>query len=598
MPLGLTPAPDTTTAPLRGVWSQGRQAQWRAVARVCRSQRSSATRPETALPEWYNCPEAYDQDRDLLAIQAYCNQDRSEKVLNGCAGNDAMIFEEELDILIRSSYPIIYIPTPEEERAEQLIAAVAEHGNEPRSLHQWDFVNGFGNGAARNNPFQALEEIESTRPDLPALFVLRDFHRFLEDIQVARKLRNISRHLRSSRKTLIILAPSLRIPADLAEEITVLDLPAPTAREIDTELDELLGRVHVRLSSGGREALVKACQGLYMERIRLALARAIANYGGLDERAIQLVLEEKKQRIRRTQVLEFWPAAETLEDIGGLDILKAWLEQRAAAFTSEARQYGLPNPRGILLVGIQGTGKSLSAKATASLWQVPLLRLDIGRLMGGLVGESEARTREMIRLAEAMAPCVLFLDELDKGFAGVGGSFVGDSGTSARVFGTILTWMEEKESPVFIAATANAVEALPPEVLRKGRFDEIFFIDLPSERERREIFEVHLSKVRPNRIREFDLDNLAFQSEGFNGAEIEQTIFEAMHVAFSERREFTTDDLLRAMALIVPLSKTAGERIRRMQEWADSGRCRPASSEAAQSGLLGQLFGDASLPGG
>jgi SpoVK/Ycf46/Vps4 family AAA+-type ATPase len=255
----------------------------------------------------------------------------------------------------------------------------------------------------------------------------------------------------------------------------------------------------------------------------------------------------------------------------------------------------LPYPKGILLVGIQGTGKSLSAKATASLWQLPLLRLDVGRLMGGLVGESEARTREMIRIAEAMAPCVLFIDELDKGFAGLGSAFVGDSGTSARVLGTILTWMEEKQTPVFIAATANAIETLPPEVLRRGRFDEIFFIDLPSERERIEIFEVHLSKVRPTRLREFDLEQLAYHSEGFNGAEIEQAIYDAMHYAFDERREFETEDIMRAMARIVPLAKTAQDRIERMQEWARSGRCRAASTDSAQAGLMGQLFGDAGV---
>jgi SpoVK/Ycf46/Vps4 family AAA+-type ATPase len=502
-----------------------------------------------------------------------------------------MIFEQELDLLIRSSYPVIYVPTPEEERAEQVITAMARAGTPARDVYVWDFVSGFEGGGGRGSPMQALQEVEKARTDLPAVFVMRDFHRFLDDVQVARMLRNLSRHLRDSRKTLIILAPTLRIPLDLAEEITVLDLVPPSAEEIDAEMDGILQQVTVRLKPGGREALVKACQGLTMTRIRLALARAVASYGRLDERAIPVMLEEKKQRIRRTEVLEFWPATETVDDIGGLDILKAWLEQRAAAFTAEARAYGLPHPKGILLVGIQGTGKSLSAKATASLWQLPLLRLDIGRLMGGLVGESEAKTREMIRIAEAMAPCVLFIDELDKGFAGLGSGFVGDSGTSARVFATILTWMEEKESPVFIAATANSVEALPPEVLRKGRFDEVFFIDLPSERERREIFEVHLARVRPNRLRDFNLDELAFQSEGFNGAEIEQAIFEAMHYAFNQRREFETEDILRAMAQIVPLSKTAQERIQRLQEWAAGGRCRPASSDAARAGLLGQLFG-------
>lgn len=500
-----------------------------------------------------------------------------------------MVFEQELEVLIHSRYPILYIATPEEERAEQLISYIAAHGSTRRALHVWDFVDGFKGGGGARNPSQALNEIEKADDKTAAVFILRDFHRFLEDVQVSRKLRNLSRHLGGTRKTVIILSPVLRIPTELAEEITVLDLKPPSYDEIDTELELLLEQIKVQLSPGGRDALVKASQGLVLSRIKLALARAVALHGQLDERAVPIVLEEKKQRIRRTEVLEFWPSSETMEDIGGLDRLKAWLDQRSAVFTEEARRYGLPNPKGILLVGIQGTGKSLSAKATASLWQLPLLRLDVGRLMGGLVGESEAKTREMIRIAEAMAPCVLFIDELDKAFAGLGSRFVGDSGTSSRVFGTILTWMEEKTTPVFIAATANSIESLPPEVLRKGRFDEIFFIDLPSERERHEIFEVHLSKVRENRIREFDIATLAFQSEGFNGAEIEQAIVDAMHYAFDHRREFNTDDILRSMSEIVPLSTTAAERIRRLQEWAASGRCRPASSDSAN--LIEQLFG-------
>lgn len=504
-----------------------------------------------------------------------------------------MSFERELDLHIRSSYPILYVPTTEEERAEELIIHVAQNGSPSRAVYIWDFVNGYNHsGGGRSNPVQALDEVETARDDTPAVYVLRDFHRFLEDASVSRKLRNLARDLRATRKTLILLAPSLRVPADLQEDLTVLDLTPPAYDEIDAELERLLEGVPVSLEQGSREALVKACLGLMMTRIRLVIAKAITRFGRLDERAISLVLEEKKQSIRRTQVLEFWPAPETLDDIGGMDLLKRWLEQRASAFTEEARAYGLPNPKGILLVGIQGTGKSLSAKATASLWQLPLLRLDIGRLMGGLVGESEAKTREMIRLAEAMAPCVLFLDELDKGFAGLGSGFVGDSGTSARVFGTLLTWMEEKTAPVFIAATANSVETLPPEVLRKGRFNEIFFIDLPSERERREIFQVHLGRVRGDLLRNFDLDTLAFQSEGFSGAEIEQAIYDAMHLAFDQRREFTTEDIVHAMSEVVPLSRTAADQIERIQQWAASGRVRPASSDAARAGVYGQLFGD------
>jgi hypothetical protein len=447
-----------------------------------------------------------------------------------------MVFERELDLLIRSSYPLIYIPTQEEERAEALITEMAVSSTQPRAVYTWDFVEGYNhNGSARANPVQALEEAERARNDSPAVFLLRDFHRFLEDVSVSRKLRNLARSLRATRKTVILLAPSLRVPADLQEDLTILDLKPPTYEEIDGELSRLLEGVPVQLEHGGREALIKACQGLMLIRIRLVIAKAIARFGRLDERSIPLVLEEKKQSIRRTQVLEFWPSTETLEDIGGLDILKSWLEQRASVLTDEARAYGLPNPKGILLVGIQGTGKSLSAKATASQWQLPLLRLDIGRLMGGLVGESEAKTREMIRLAEAMAPCVLFLDELD---------------------------------------------------------NEIFFIDLPSERERKEIFQVHLRRVRGDLTRSFDLEALAYQSEGFSGAEIEQAIYGAMHASFDQRREFTTEDIVHALSETVPISRTQSEKIQRIQEWAASGRVRPASSDAARAGVYGQLFGD------
>ena len=500
-----------------------------------------------------------------------------------------MSFERELELNIRSSYPILYILTPEEARAEAAIAAVADRFRPPRRVRTWDFMRGFAESdAGVRNPIQALEQIAKASNNQPALFVLRDFHRFLDDVAVSRFLRNLAPALRESRKTVIIVSPVLNVPHELEEEITLLEMPPPAYEDIDAELEALHLRqggqdVRLRMAPGTREMFVKACLGLTMTRAQLVIAKAIASYGQLDERAIPLALEEKKQRIRRTEVLEFIPAAETLDDIGGLDNLKAWLNRRASAFTEEARAYGLPNPRGILLVGIQGTGKSLSAKATAGLWQLPLLRLDVGRLMGSLVGQSEARTRQAIQLAEAMSPCVLWVDELDKGFAGIGGGApIGDSGTSARVFATLITWMQEKTAPVFVTATANAIESLPPELLRKGRFDEIFFIGLPTESERREIFEVHLRKVRETHLRAFDLDRLARISEGYSGAEIEQSIIEAMHAAFVARREFTTDDVAAALESIVPLSRTMEEQIERLQQWAESGRARLASSEMAE----------------
>ncbi len=497
-----------------------------------------------------------------------------------------MTFIEELDLLIRSSHPVLYIHTAEEERAEDLIAETAAFTHPARRIVTWDSADGIA-GRGKQTPLEMLETISRADPDEPVLYILRDFHQSLSDQRVARRLRNLAHELREGRKTALIIAPVISIPNELEEEITVITLAHPTSDEIASEVDAALTRVTVTLPEGGRAALVEACKGLTLNRVRLALARAITAYGQLDERAITLIHAEKRERIRRTEVLEYWPAAETLDDIGGLDLLKDWLARRAPAFTEEARRYGLPNPKGLLLVGVQGTGKSLSAKATASLWRLPLLRLDVGRLMGGLVGQSEARTREMIQLAEAMAPCVLFIDEIDKAFGFRRGAS-GEASTIARVFSTILTWMEEKTSPVFIAATANSVDTLPVEILRKGRFDEVFFLDLPSDRERREILEVHLGRLRPSRLRGFDIPLLAFQSEGFSGAEIEQAIYEAMHRAFSERREFTSEDILAAFAETIPLSTTASSTIRRLQEWAVSGRCRPASSDTAT--LLSQVF--------
>lgn len=493
-----------------------------------------------------------------------------------------MDFARELDLLIRARYPLIYIPSTEEERAEQMIAAIAQ-----RTVYCWDFVDGYCHEGidanyARGNPLQALEFIDRARDDAPAVFVLRDFHRFLEDISVSRKLRNLARRLRSVPKTMILLAPRLVIPTDLAEEITVLEFPLPTMREIDCEVERLLsGRT--ALMGPQREDLVKACQGLSLNRVRQVLGKAVAKYGSLAGADVDLILEEKQQKIRQTQILDFYPATEAIADIGGLDNLKEWLLRRGAAFSDQARQYGLPYPRGLLLVGIQGTGKSLTAKAIAHHWRLPLLRLDVGRLFAGLVGESEARTRQMIQIAEALAPCVLFADEIDKSFGNLNG---GDAGTASRVFGTFLTWMAEKTSPVFVVATANNVQRLPPELIRKGRFDEIFFVDLPSQTERKEIFGVHLGKLRAHNLRAYDLERLAYETPDFSGAEIEQAIVEAMHTGFAQQRDFATDDILQAVAQTIPLARTAREQITALQQWAAAGKARSASR---QHGLIGSL---------
>jgi SpoVK/Ycf46/Vps4 family AAA+-type ATPase len=505
------------------------------------------------------------------------------------------MFRDEFELLLRARYPLIYIPTLEEERVEEAIAQSAKNqGN--RAIYIWDFVDGYqGNptdkGAARRNPLQALELVENIPTNTAAIFILRDFHRFLDDISVSRKLRNLARLLKSQPKNIVILSPQLSIPEDLSEVLTVLEFPLPDRQNIRSEIDRLLGATGRSLDSRVLDDMVRSCQGLSLERIRRVLARAIATHSELQPDDVELILEEKRQTIRQTQILEFYPASEKMTDIGGLDNLKEWLLRRGGAFSDRARQYGLPHPRGLLLVGIQGTGKSLTAKAIAHHWHLPLLRLDVGRLFAGLVGESESRTRQMIQLAEALAPCILWIDEIDKGFAGVDGK--GDAGTTSRVFGTFITWLAEKNSPVFVVATANNIQALPPEMLRKGRFDEIFFVGLPSQEEREEIFTVHLSRLRSHNLKSYDWQRLAYETPDFSGAEIEQVLIEAMHLGFSQNRDFTTDDILEAASQIVPLARTAREQIELLQNWAAAGKARLASrGNALSSRIASQFKGD------
>jgi AAA+ superfamily predicted ATPase len=492
-----------------------------------------------------------------------------------------MSFNDEFELLLRARYPLIYIPSREEERVEATIAHLAkQHGN--RSVYIWDFVDGYqGNpndeGFGRRNPLQALEFVEKLSANVAAIFILRDFHRFLEDVSVARKLRNLSRLLKSQPKNIVILSPQLSIPDDLGEVLTVLEFPLPHLPEIRAELQRLLASHGQVLEPRMLDEVVQSCQGLSMERIRRVLTKAIAMHGSFQPDNVELILEEKRQTIRQTQILDFYPATEKISDIGGLDNLKDWLLRRGGAFSERARQYGLPHPRGLLLVGIQGTGKSLTAKAIAHHWHLPLLRLDVGRLFAGLVGESESRTRQMIQLSEALAPCILWIDEIDKAFAGIEGR--GDSGTTSRVFGTFITWLAEKASPVFVVATANNIQALPPEMLRRGRFDEIFFVGLPSQEERRAIFAVHLSRLRPHNLKSYDLDRLAYETPDFSGAEIEQILVEAMHIGFSQNRDFTTEDVLEAASQLIPLARTAQDQIRLLHDWAADGRVRLASRQ-------------------
>jgi SpoVK/Ycf46/Vps4 family AAA+-type ATPase len=490
-----------------------------------------------------------------------------------------MTFESELNLTLRARYPLIYIPSAEEERVESTINNVAKSLG--RSVFVWDFVDGYQSnptdaGTGKRNPLQALEFVDKVSKG--AVFVLRDFDRFLEDIAIARKLKNLARKLKSEAQNIIIVASQINIPDSLSEYFSILEFPLPNSQELKIEIEQLACSTNnTQLDKQAIDELVRAGQGLSLERIRRVLAKAIAENSQLRPEDVDLILEEKRQSIRQTQILEFYPSTIEISDIGGLDNLKEWLLRRGSGFSDRARKYGLPHPRGLLLAGIQGTGKSLTAKAISHHWHLPLLRLDVGRLFAGLVGESESRTRQMIQLAEALSPCVLWIDEIDKAFGGVDGR--GDSGTTNRVFGTFLTWMAEKESPVFVVATANNIRTLPPELLRKGRFDEVFFVGLPNQEERSQIFSVHLNKYRPHNIRAYDIERLAYETPDFSGAEIEQGIIEAMHIGFSQNRDFTTDDILEAASQIVPLAQTAQQEIQVLQEWAASGKARLASRQ-------------------
>ncbi|HEV8058992.1 MAG TPA: AAA family ATPase [Gemmataceae bacterium] len=489
-----------------------------------------------------------------------------------------MSFDQQLNIYLRARFTLIVLTTPEEERALQDIRIVCDRGK--RSCVTWDVADGFqwltGGSSALptvKDPMAALDQIEKMETD--ALFVLKDFHECWNVAVVKRKLRSLAQRLKFTRKSILITSPSSKIPPEFKDEAVLLDFPPPTASELDAVLNTLARApgVKVSLTKLGREKLVQASLGLTSAQAHRVFSRAIVTDGTLDDRDISLVTDEKKQIIRESEALEYYEFTESPADVGGLDILKEWLRLREKAFTQAARDYGLPPPKGIALIGIPGTGKSLTAKMIAGLWRLPLLRFDIGSLFGSLVGESEERARRALQVAGAVAPCVLWLDEMEKSLAH-GGQ---DAGTSTRVFGTILTWMQEKTVPCFVVATANDISALPPELLRKGRFDEIFFLDLPTQVERAEIFSVHLRK-RKRLVQDFDVNRLAAESGGYVGAEIEQAIIDAMYVGFNENREFTTQDISKSLERQVPLSVSQRETVDALRDWLHQGRAQSASS--------------------
>ena len=502
-----------------------------------------------------------------------------------------MAIDQEIETLIRARYPILYILSSEEARVVETLTAVAQRRQ--KRLYEWSCSTGLVpagtsiqsqkmRNPATKDPLAALDQvIEQVEP---AIFLFKDLHPFLTRANhaVIRKLKDIALHLKNSYKTVVLVSPVLEIPAELEKEVTVLNFPLPTKDDLSVLLDEVIDRVQqfkqirIDLDVAGRERLLQAALGLTLNEAENVLAKILVQKQRLSGEDVAEVFAEKQQIIRKSGLLEYCASGETLDQVGGLAVLKDWLRKRTRAFTEEARAFGLPAPKGMLLLGVQGCGKSLCAKAVSTHWQLPLLRFDMGRMFGSLVGSSEENVRRAIAVAESVAPAILWVDEIDKAFAGWQASGVTDAGTTARVFGTFITWMSEKTSPVFVVATANDISQLPPELLRKGRFDEIFFVDLPALEEREEIFRIHLAK-RGRNPDAFDLAALAQASQGFSGAEIEQAIISGLYDAFYAGRDLTTADILEALRQTVPLARTMDEQISRLRAWAE-GRARNAST--------------------
>lgn len=499
-----------------------------------------------------------------------------------------MTFSENFEQALKARVPVIYVQTHEEHRLRAEVLRIADAQRTPRTVWTWNAATGLTrpDGSSRGGtsaPARALDEALGTQD--AAIYLFCDLHAFFgtdqrpADAEVVRRVRDVAAGFRTGEnpRVLVVTGPVLRIPPELEKTLTIVDFPLPGRAELAAMLDAMIaqngGPITVDLTPEDHVGIVQAALGLTMAEAENAFARAMVNDGRLCAADIKTVLEEKRQAVRKSGVLDYVDAGIDLDKVGGLNNLKSWLSRRRGSWLEEAAAFGLPSPRGALITGVPGCGKSLTAKATAASWGLPLLRFDIGRVFAGLVGSSEQNMRSALATAEAISPCVLWIDEIEKGFAGT--SSDGDSGTAARVFASFLTWMQEKNHPVFVVATANNIDRLPPEFLRKGRFDEIFFVDLPTEAERGAIWQLQLQgRATPaNGLAALaanpgTLGPLITASQGYSGAEIEQAVVAALYDAFAEHRRVTVPDLERAVLNMIPLSVTQAEEISRIRSWA------------------------------
>lgn len=476
-----------------------------------------------------------------------------------------------IETLIRARYPLIYVVSFEENRVESELLRITQ--NRKKQIYKWSITNGLENPDGSflgefKDPIKVLEYI--LQSDINGIFVMKDYHPYLNEPVVVRRLRDVAHSLKTSMKNVVFLSPVLKVPVELEKEISVVDYNLPGKEEIGQivkSISESIGesdKLEISKNPMLLQKVVEAALGLTAEEAENVFAKSLVQTGDFN---LRIILSEKEQIIRKSGVLEYCHVNEDMKGVGGLDELKKWLNKRGKAFTPEARDFGLPEPRGVLLLGIPGCGKSLTAKAISSMWQLPLLKLDVGKVFSSLVGSSEENVRRAIQTAESIAPSILWLDEMEKGFSGLGSSGQTDGGTTARVFGTFLTWLQEKKTPVFVVATCNNVSQLPPELLRKGRFDEIFFVDLPSKEERKEIFRIHLEK-RNRDSKEFNIEKLAEKSIGFSGSEIEEIIVSSLYDAFDDGKELDQSYIEKTIENMVPLSQTMEDQIKGTREWA------------------------------
>lgn len=498
--------------------------------------------------------------------------------------------------MLKAYYPVLYLTSYEYDRTKQKIEGIVNilrSENKNLRLFNWNCVDGLRliegvtpspvrnkDGEEIVEPEETLKYILNDRESSKDIFVLEDFNNYIEEENVKFYIRSIAEKARHTNTHAIVLSAVYKLPIELEKYVTVLNIPLPDRGDMEKTLGVVERQCKINLTVEMRNRMVDAALGMTSMEADLAFCLAAVK-DDLGPNAPYTVSSEKEQIIKKSGILDYFPKNESLKDVGGMDILKDWLFKRQKAYEKKARDFGLQEPKGLLLLGVPGCGKSLTAKSIASFWNMPLLRLDIGKVYQGLVGSSEDNIRKAIATAEAVAPCVLWIDEIEKGLNGVQSSGSTDGGVTSRIFSTILTWMQEKTSPVFVVATANNINLLPPELLRKGRFDEIFFVNLPNQKERENIFSIHLKKKGQDPS-QYPMEMLGKKTEGFNGAEIEECIKEAMFAAYVEAPDnpkLLSKHLVDAILKTVPLSTTMREQIAALRNWAVT-RAKNASNEA------------------